>query len=266
MAIHPTAVIDSGAEIAADAAIGPFCCIGPDVTIGAGSVLHERVSVHGRVTMGQGNRVFPGTCIGLPPQDLEYNDVPTAVEIGDGNIIRECVTIHRGTEKGGGVTRIGSHNFLMAMAHVAHDCQLEDHILIENNVLLAGHIYVEHHAVVSGGAAMHHFTTVGCFAFVGGLTRIVHDVPPFMIVEGHPARVRGVNVIGLRRNGVEGTVIKSLEDAYRQVYCYGQPRSQTLPKLEAKDDLPDEVHHLLQSLRRTEQGKHGRYRESLRKA
>ena len=265
MAIHPTALVDSKAEIASDVDIGPFCCIGPEVQIGPGCVLKERVSLEGRVTMGQRNMVFPGACIGFPPQDVKYESAPTSVEIGDENLIREYVTIHRGTEKGGGVTRIGNHNFLMAMAHVAHDCLLEDHILLENNVLLAGHIRVEQHAVVSGGAAMHHFTTVGRYAFVGGLTRIVHDIPPFMIVEGHPARVRGVNVVGLRRNQVDDATIKALEDAYRLLYCYGQPRSVTLPKLETRADLPEEVHYLLESLRRSEQGKHGRYRESLRK-
>lgn len=265
MTIHPTAVVDSKAEIAADAQIGPFCCIGPEVTVGAGCILRERVSLDGRVTLGSNNMVFPGTCIGFPPQDVKYESASTSVEIGDNNLIREYVTIHRGTEKGGGVTRIGSHNFLMAMAHVAHDCQLDDHILLENNVLLAGHIHVEEHAVISGGAAMHHFTTVGKYSFVGGLTRIVHDIPPFMIVEGHPARVRGVNVVGLRRNQVDEASIKALEDTYRLLYCYGQPRSVTLPKLEARQDLPAEVYYLLQSLRRSEQGKHGRHRESLRK-
>jgi len=265
MAIHPTAVIAPGAEIAPDAEIGPFCCIGPEVTIGPGCTLRERISLEGRVTMGAGNTLFPGACIGFPPQDLKVSTVPTSVEIGENNLFREYVTVHRGTEGGGGVTRIGSHNFLMAMAHVAHDCQIADHVLLENNVLLAGHICVEHHAVISGGAAMHHFTTVGCHSFVGGLTRIVHDIPPYMIVEGHPARVRGVNVVGLRRNGVPEPTIKALEESYRLLYCYGQPRSVTLPKLETRNNLPEEVHHLIDSLRRTEQGKHGRYRESLRK-
>lgn len=265
MAIHPTALVNAKAEIGADVQIGPFCCIGPEVRIGAGTRLRERVSIEGRVTLGERNTVFPGACIGFPPQDVKVTDKPTGVEIGDDNLLREYVTVHRGTELGGGVTRIGNNNFLMAMAHVAHDCQLEDDILLENNVLLAGHIHVEHHAIVSGGTAMHHFTTVGCHSFVGGLTRIVHDIPPYMVVEGHPARVRGVNVVGLRRHTVPDTTIASLEEAYRLVYCYGQPRSITLPKLEARSDLPEEVHHLLQSLRRTEQGKHGRYRESLRK-
>jgi UDP-N-acetylglucosamine acyltransferase len=265
MAIHPTAIVDPKAKIAGDVEIGPYCCIGPDVTIGPGCIIRERVSIEGRVTLGARNNVFANACIGFAPQDLKYESAPTSVEIGDDNLIREFVTIHRGTEKGGGVTKIGNQNFLMAMAHVAHDCLLEDHILLENNVLLAGHIHVEHHAIVSGGAAMHHFTTVGRYAFVGGLTRIVHDIPPFMIVEGHPARVRGVNVVGLRRNEVDDATIKGLEDAYRVLYCYGQPRSVTLPKLESRKDLPAEVHYLLQSLRRSEQGKHGRYRESLRK-
>jgi UDP-N-acetylglucosamine acyltransferase len=265
MQIHATAIVDPQAELASDVEVGPFCCVGPQVKMGPGSRLLERVSIAGRVTLGARNVVYPGTCIGLPPQDLKYADEPTSVEIGDGNLFRECVTVHRGTDKGGGLTRIGNNNYLMAMAHVAHDCRLEDDILLENNVLLAGHIHVEHHAVVSGGAAMHHFTTVGCHSFVGGLTRIVHDIPPYMIVEGHPARVRGVNVVGLRRNGFSEAVLQALDEAYRWIYCYGQPRSVTLPKLEARTDLPGEVQHLLESLRRSERGKHGRYQESLRK-
>lgn len=264
MPIHPTAIVSPKAEVSGDVDIGPYSVIGPEVTIGPGCHIHERVSIDGRVTMGAGNRVLTGACIGFPPQDLDYRDTPTAVEIGDNNTIREYATIHRGTEKGGGVTRIGNGCFVMAMAHVAHDCWLGDKVLIENNVLLAGHIVVEDAAVVCGGAAMHHFTTVGRNAFVGGLTRIVHDIPPFMIVEGHPARVRGVNVIGMRRNGFNDETIRALEEAYRLLYCYGQPRSITLPKLEGRDDLPEEVHYLVASLRRTEQGRHGRYRESLR--
>ncbi len=265
MAVHPTAIIDPKAEIAPDVDIGPFCRIGPHVCIDSGCVLRERVSIEGHTRLGRGNRIFPGACIGFPPQDLSYGEDPTGVSIGEENIIREYVTIHRGTKKSGGETRIGNHNYLMAMAHVAHDCRVEDHVLLENNVLLAGHIHVEHHAVVSGGTAMHHFTTVGCHAFVGGLTRIVHDIPPYMIVEGHPARVRGVNTIGLRRRRFPEETISTLEQAYRRLYCYGQPRSRTLPELEGQQDSPPEVRHLLESLRRSEQGKHGRYQEALRK-
>ncbi len=265
MAIHPTAIIEPGAEIDPSVEIGPFCYIGAGARIGPNCRLFERVSLWGRVEMGSDNMFFPGTCIGLPPQDVKYHDEPTLVRIGNGNLFRECVTVHRGTTKSDGVTTIGNSNFLMAMAHVAHDCTIEDHVLLENNVLLAGHIHVEHHAVVSGGAAMHHFTTVGCFSFVGGLTRIVHDIPPYMIVEGHPARIRGVNVVGLRRSGADEKSIEALEEAYRWIYCYGQPRSVVLPQLEARPNLVPEIRHLIDSLKRSASGKHGRHRESLRK-
>jgi len=266
MAIHPTALVHPKAELASDAEVGPFCCIGPDVRIGPGCIIHERVSIAGSVTLGARNQIYAGACIGLPPQDLRYSDDPTRVEIGDDNLFREYVTIHRGTVKGGGVTRVGSHNYLMANAHVAHDCVLEDHILIENAVLLAGHIHVEHHAVISGGAAMHHFTTVGCHCFVGGLTRIVHDIPPFMKVEGHPARVRGVNVVGLRRNGFSDDAIAALDAAYRRLFRSGLPRATVLPELASREDNAPEVRYLIESLNRSGLDKHGRYRESLRTA
>jgi UDP-N-acetylglucosamine acyltransferase len=265
MAIHLMAIVDKKAEIDPSVEVGPFCVIGPEVRIGPGCRIGERVSLNGRVTIGARNTILPGACLGFPPQDFKYADAPTEVQIGDDNIFREYVTVHRGTEKGGGVTRIGNRNFLMAMAHVAHDCLIEDDVLLENNVLLAGHIHVEHHAVVSGGAAMHHFTTVGCFSFVGGLTRIVQDIPPYMIVEGHRSRVRGVNVVGLRRHGVAEETIAALEEAYSLLYRKDQPRSQTLPQLEARSDLPQELRHLIESLRRSDLGRHGRYRESLRK-
>jgi UDP-N-acetylglucosamine acyltransferase len=265
MAIHPSAVVHRQAELASDVEVGPFCVIGPDVHVGAGTVLHSGVTVAGRARIGPRNQIFPHVCIGTPPQDVTYGGEPTAVEIGHDNIIREFVTIHRASNKEDGVTRVGSHCYLMACSHVAHDGALGDRITFGNNVLIGGHVHVESGATLNGGAAVHPFTTIGRLAYVGGLTRIVQDVPPFMIVEGHPSRVRGVNAIGLRRGGIAEDVAESIARAYRRIYRYGRPRAEVLEEMDAEDAWPKEVRYLCTFLRQSGQGRHGRYREILRK-
>ena len=154
----------------------------------------------GNVTIGCRNHLYPGVVIGGEPQDISYRGADTKVVIGDDNIIRECVTINRATEKEDGVTRVGNHNFLMACCHVAHDCQLGDHIIIANGTLLGGHVHVHDHASLSGAVAVHHFATIGSYSFVAGVSAVRHDVPPYMLVEGYPARPRCINAVGLKRN------------------------------------------------------------------
>jgi UDP-N-acetylglucosamine acyltransferase len=262
--IHPTAVVHPLARIGRDVEIGPYCVIGADVTIGDRTRIGPQVVVEGVTRIGTDNLIVGQASLGGPPQDLSYRGEATELEIGDRNTIREFVTINRGTVKGGGVTRVGSDNMLMACCHVAHDCELRDRIILANGVLLAGHVLVEENVNVSGGAAAHHFVTIGAFAYIGGMSRMVQDVPPFMILEGHPSRVRGVNVIGLQRGGVADKDIEDLREAFKRVWRSGDPRSKTIEDLRAQFAGSAPVMRLVKELEQTDVGAKGRYRESLR--
>ncbi len=262
--IHPTAVVHPLARIGVDVEIGPYCVIGADVTIGDRTRIGPQVVVEGVTRIGAENLIVGQASIGGPPQDLSYRGEPTEVLIGDRNTIREFVTINRGTVKGGGVTRVGSDNMLMACCHVAHDCELRDRVILANGVLLAGHVLVEENVNISGGAAAHHFVTIGAFAYIGGMTRMVQDVPPFMIFEGHPSRARGVNVIGLQRAGVPETDIEAMREAFKRVWRSGDPRSKSLEVLRAEFASSAPVMRLARALQQTDLGQKGRYRESLR--
>jgi UDP-N-acetylglucosamine acyltransferase len=261
--IHPTAVIATGAELGEDVSVGPYSVIGAHVRIGDGCRIGPQVVIDGVTTLGRDNKVLGQANLGGTPQDLTYEDEPTHVEIGDRNTIREFVTINCGTLKGGGLTKVGSDCLLMACCHVAHDCELGDGVLLGNNVLLAGHAFVGDGAIVNGAAAAHQFVSIGRNAYVGGLTRVIQDVPPFMILEGHPARIRKVNVIGLERAGVSAEHRNELRAAFRRLYRSGEPRQRVLSELEASNPGPY-VTELLAALRLTELGAKGRYRETLR--
>jgi UDP-N-acetylglucosamine acyltransferase len=262
--IHPTAVVAPGAELGDDVEIGPHSVVGPKVVIGDRTRIGPQVVLDGRTRIGEDNLIVGQASLGGPPQDLSYKGEPTELSIGDKNTIREFVTINRGTVKGGGITRVGNNCLLMACCHVAHDCDLADRIIMANNVLLAGHVRVEEQANISGGAAAHHFVTIGAFAYVGGMTRIIQDAPPYMILEGHPSRVRGVNVIGLQRGGFSESEIEALRQAFRIIWRSGDPRRSTLEDLKARADGSRVLAHLVESLLNTEKGAKGRYRESLR--
>jgi UDP-N-acetylglucosamine acyltransferase len=257
-------VISDGAEIGEDVEIGPYCVVGKDVVIGARTRIGPQVVLDGVTRIGEENLIVGQANLGGPPQDLTYKGEPTQLSIGDRNTIREFVTINRGTVKGGGLTCVGNDCLLMACCHVAHDCELQDRVIMGNNVLLAGHVLVERNANISGGAAAHHFVTIGTFAYVGGMTRMVQDVPPYMILEGHPSRVRGVNVIGLQRGGHSEQEIEILRQAFRRIYRSGAPRRRTLEELGAEAAGSPLLEHLLRSLANTEAGKKGRHREVLR--
>ncbi len=268
--IHPTSVIEPGAELADDVQVGPFCHIGPKVRIGAGTRLISHVSIYGRTTIGERNTVWPQAVIGSDPQDLKYNGEDTELIIGDGNDLREGVSLHKGTVVGGGVTRIGDHNLIMAYVHVGHDSEIGSHVVIANAVQLAGHVCIEDHANIGGAAAVHHFVTVSSYAFIGGMTRVVQDVPPFMVVEGHPARVRKVNNVLLKRLQFPQERIDALKIAFRRIYGAGENGHltgnllQKLTNLEA--EYPDDwaIQRLVQSMRRSAEGVYGRYREAAR--
>lgn len=262
--IHPTAVVDPAAQLGVDVEIGPHVVIGPQVQIGDRTKVGPQVVIDGVTTLGEENVLVGQTSLGNPPQDFSYQGEPTRLEIGDRNTIREFVTFNRGTVKGGGVTRVGNDNLFMACCHLAHDCEIEDNVILGNGVLLAGHVRVEKRANISGMAGAVAFVTIGAYAYVGAMTRMHRDVPPYMIVEGHDSRVRGVNVIGLDRAGINGEDAEDLRNAYRKIFRSGAPRRQVLDELARESQTNPYVSNLIESIRRTEVGFKGRYRESLR--
>lgn len=262
--VHPTAVIAPGAELGVDVRIGPYAVVGSGVRIGDRTRIGPQVVIDGVTTIGEDNEIVGQASLGGPPQDKSYRGEATRLEIGDRNMIREFVTINRGTVKGGGITMVGSGTLLMACCHVAHDCIVEDNVILANNVMLAGHVHVGEYANVSGAVGTHHFVRIGAFSYVGGMTRLEHDAPPFMIVEGSPGRARGVNVIGLQRAGMAEEDVEGLRVAFRRIYRSGVPRRRVLDEMKADDTTPKHVRLLIQALEETESGTKGRYRQSLR--
>lgn len=260
--VHPTAIIDPSAQLAHDVVVGPYCVIGPSVTIGEGTVLRNHVTIQSMTAIGRDNVFYPFSVIGADPQDRKFQGEPTTLRIGDGNKIREHVTIHRGTGNGGGCTRIGHGNLIMVAVHIAHDCMLGDDICIANQVMLAGHVRIKDGANIGGGAGLHHFTTVGSCAFVGGLARITKDVPPFMIVEGNPAEVRAINSIAMTRRGYSPQHIDAVKDAYKRLFRdNGAPMADKLVELKREyRDVPA-VQQLCDALAAAAEGVHGRSAE-----
>lgn len=258
--------IDPRTQLDDEVEIGPFCVIGPEVRIGRGTKLENNVTLMGHVTLGRHNHVYPGAVIGGEPQDVSYTGADTKVLIGDHNVIREGVTINRASEKEDGVTRVGSHNFLMAYCHIAHDCQLGNHIIIVNNTLLGGHVHVDDHASLSGAVAVHHFATIGGYSFIAGTSAIRHDVPPYMLVEGFPAKPRCINAVGLKRNNFPDEVIQSLAEAHRLLYRSKVGLDNAWEILRKGGHLVPQVNHLLSFVQTQHEGSHGRARERRRAA
>lgn len=217
MSIHPTAIISPDASIGENVEIGPYCVVEANVTLGSGCKLHSHVVIHGDSTIGVDNEFFPFSAIGIKSQDLKYAGEPTALIVGDRNVFRENVTIHRGTKEETPTT-IGNDNLFLAYAHVAHDCILGNHIILSNNGTLAGHCEVEDHVIISGLSGCHQFCRIGQHAIIGGITKIVQDVPPFTIADGNPAAIRGINKIGLERRGFEKDQVSSLRTAYKKLF------------------------------------------------
>jgi len=219
--ISPQAVIDPSAVIAEDVTVGAFSIIGEGVEIGAGTWVGPHVVINGPTRIGENNKIYQFASIGEAPQDIGYKNEPTQLEIGDNNIIRESVTMSRGTVKGGGVTQVGSHNFFMAYTHVAHDCQVGSHVIFANGASLGGHAVINDYVTLGGFALIHQFVKVGAYSFCGMGSGVNKDVPPYMIVTGNPADARGLNTVGLKRRGFSADTIKSLKNAYREVYTSG---------------------------------------------
>jgi UDP-N-acetylglucosamine acyltransferase len=251
--VHPTAVVHPKARIGDECEIGPYCVIGEHVTLGPRCRLHSHVVIDGHTTLGAENEIFPFACIGLKTQDLKWKGGITRTHIGDRNTFRECVTINSATGDGE-VTTVGSHNHILAYSHVAHNCTLGNHIVMSNVATLAGHITVEDHAVVGGVAAVHQFCRIGKMSIIGGCSKVVQDVPPFMIADGNPAETRAVNKVGLERNGVAEETQAALRQAHKILFRSGLTIPNALAQIEK--DLPalPELQHLVQFVRTSQRG------------
>lgn len=251
--IHPTAVIHPSARIGAGCHIGPYCVIGGSVTLGDDCHLHSHVVIDGHTTLGRKNEVFPFASIGLKSQDLKWNGGTTSTRIGDENTFREYVTIHSATSDGD-ATIVGSHNHILAYCHIAHDVVLGDHIVMSNVGTLAGHVRVEDHAIIGGLAAVHQFCRIGKMSIIGGCSKVVQDVPPFMLVDGNPAETRTVNKVGLERNGVSVEAQNALRQAYKILFREGLTISNALARIQAELPPLEEVRHLISFARASSRG------------
>lgn len=232
--IHATAIVSPEAEIGEGCYVGPFCTISAEVSLAAGVRLESHVVIDGRTSIGADTRVFPFASIGLAPQDLKYSGEPTATEIGERNHIREFVTIHRGTQGGGGLTKIGNDNLLMAQAHVAHDCQVGDNVIMANAATLAGHVEVADRSNIGAYSGVHQFCRVGLEAFVGGYSVVVKDAPPYAIIQGNHAKCYGLNKVGLKRRGYSRETIEKLHHAYHLLLTAKLNTSQAVERIKAE--------------------------------
>ena len=217
--IHPTAIIEDGAQLGADVAIGPYCSIGANVALGNGVVLHSHVVVAGRTSVGNNTQIFPFASIAHNPQDLKYDGEPSALEIGADNVIREHVTMNPGTQGGGMLTKIGDGCLFMIGAHVAHDCHIGDHVILVNNATLGGHVEIGEWAIIGGLSAVHQFVRIGRHAMVGGMSGVENDVIPYGSVFGNRAHLSGLNLVGLKRRGFSRDDIHDLRRAYRLIFA-----------------------------------------------
>jgi UDP-N-acetylglucosamine acyltransferase len=251
--IHSTAIVHPKAKVASNCEIGPYCVIGEHVTLGEKCKLHSHVVIDGHTQLGKKNEIFPFASIGLKSQDLKWKGGITRTEIGDGNTFREYVTVHSATGDGE-ITRVGSHNTILAYCHVAHNCTLGDKIIMSNVATLAGHVTVGDHAVIGGLAAVHQFCRIGKFAMIGGCSKVVQDVPPFMIADGNPAETRTVNKIGMERHGVSDKAQSALKSAYKILFREGLSIPNALAKIEKKLPPLPEVLHLIEFVRASERG------------
>ncbi|HMN22207.1 MAG TPA: acyl-ACP--UDP-N-acetylglucosamine O-acyltransferase [Ottowia sp.] len=231
--IHPTALVDPRAELHASVQVGPYAVIGPHVRVGAGTSIGPHCVIEGETTIGQDNRIFQFASLGAPPQDKKYAGEPTRLEIGDGNTIREFVTINTGTAQDAGVTRLGRDNWIMAYVHIAHDCQLGDHIILANAVQLAGHVHLGDWAFLGGLTGVHQFVRIGAHAMTAFQTRLAQDLPPFVTAGGNPAEAQGINVEGLRRRGYGAERIAIVKQMQRLLYRKGLTLEAAREQIEA---------------------------------
>lgn len=255
MNVHPTAILDPAAKVHPSSKIGPYCVIGQDVEVGERCVLHSHVAVQGPTKIGRDNSFFPFCSIGLAPQDISYAGEPTRLEIGDHNVIREFVTINRGTVKGRGLTRVGNRTLIMAYVHVAHDCVIGDDVILANAATLGGHVTVEEWATVGALCPVHHFVRIGAHSFIGGGTTITRDVLPFSkTVAARDAHAYGLNATGLERRGFTKDRIRKLHHAYKVLLASKLNTTQALEKLKSEQDRGGDVKMLIRFIEASERG------------
>ena len=251
--VHPTAIVDPAALLGSGTVVGPYCIVAAGVSLGENCWLQHHVSLSGPLSAGQGNKFYAFCSIGQQTQDLKYQSEPTYLEIGDDNCFREFVTINRSTSATG-KTRVGSRGNFLAYSHIGHDCTIGDAVIFSNNGTLAGHVQVGDHAVIGGLTAVHQFCRIGRFAITGGCSKIVQDVPPFMIADGNPAEVRGINQVGLERQGYSPEKIKPIKEAFRLIYRGKMNTGQALTAVREQLGSNEEVRTILQFIGESERG------------
>lgn len=230
--IHPTAIVEPGAQLGVDVVVGPYAYVGPEVVLGDGCVLHHHATVEGFTRLGAACELFPFTCIGTKTQDLKYRGGRPGLRVGDRNVFREYTSIH-GATKDGEFTVLGNDNLLLAYCHVAHDCQIGDHLIASNSVGLAGHVIVEDHVTLGAKCGVHQFCRVGTHVMVGAMSKVVQDVPPYLIADGNPAIARSINKVGLERSGFSPERLEAVKHAFRLFYRAGHNRTQALEAMHA---------------------------------
>lgn len=251
--IDPTAIVSKKASLAKDVEVGPYSVIGDNVKIGKGTQIFNNVTITGLAEIGSGNKIFSGAVIGSAPQDLKYKGEKSFLYIGKNNIIREYVTINLGTQKNS--TRVGDSNLIMAYSHIAHDCQVGNQCVFANNATLAGHVSVDDEAVIGGLSAVHQYVRIGKLAIIGGCSKVVQDIPPFSTSDGHPAKIYGINSIGLRRSNVSKEAINQLKISFKILFHSGFALSNALKKIKAKfPNLSDELLHLISFINSSRRG------------
>ncbi len=255
MNVHPTAVVDLSAKIPSSCKIGPYCVVGANVELGDGCELISHVCIEGPSKIGARNKFFPFSSIGLAPQDISYAGEPTRLEMGDDNTIREFVTINRGTVKGGGLTKLGSHILVMAYCHIAHDCSIGEHVIMANAATLGGHVTVEEWATVGALCPVHHFVRIGAHAFIGGGTTITRDVLPFSKTAAERGtHAYGLNAVGLERRGFSKERIKRIHHAYKVLLASKLNTSQALEQLKSEAEHGEDVEKLIRFVEASERG------------
>jgi len=252
--IHETAIVHPNARIGRNVVIGPYAIIGEHVVLGDNCIVGPQVQIDGWTTIGEANRFFHGATIGCEPQDLKFEGEKSFLVIGDHNLFRENVTVSRGTEGGGGETSIGNYNLFMAYSHIAHDCKVGSHVVLGTYSGLAGHVTIEDRVIISSMSGAHQFTKIGKMAMIGACSKIVKDVPPYIMVDGNPAKVSGINVVGLRRNGIDSEIRDEIKRAYRILYRANLTVNKAIEQMEQELHGSKEVDHFIRFLRNAERG------------